>query len=723
MLFIIIGFSLYEILFAKIYYLTKGIPYFYEAISNEDSFFMMNAIPNYNFLSGNVKFNYLPENEYPYNSFCCYETYDHQPGVFLTKFYHNLRFNLTEREYLFNFTFIPFNTKTEQVFFEYNFKEIKVINMVITVDVTGTIFELINDVPKNFSNLIAGHSYYFYIKSNDEKHWKNANLSLTTNYNSENPFKLVYIYELNSLDSLFQYKEKASKETSFKNDDENTILIPYIISLEKTQYIFFQIIPQYNIDNIYAKINFGGGFYFINDSNYLVSNLTSRNNYDFVIKAFSKQIARINLTMNYMENIPFESINIIEFTESNIINKKYVDNVISKYQKINDEYTISLEYCLSYGSSYINLGIFPEYDIQKITINKVVEGGVSYFPFGRAYRQRLVEGFPYYLYVKVKEKQKVYVNLELKMSRKIHEFIKNITIYEYIDLNSTFFNNKQLEYITDDTNITSFSYEMKNQSTNYIVFYFVPIDTTASQFYGEFNVAGGAFDCTNNKEAVYSNLISENDYYFYISANVKKNVSIEIIMNNQYKESLDYIQIYEYSKRYDTDFLEETTQKITINESNDKASSLNYYQVISNYTNYICVKIRPKIDVNYYYIQINVTDFSDDDTEEEETKDTEEEEEEETETKDTEKEDTKEEETETKENEKEEDKSGSEHKSDESSIGKGVFTVIILGSIIFIIIVIVIAIIILRKSNKVKSSDINNMEYSPIQPNQQNELK
>ena len=40
---------------------------------------------------------------------------------------------------------------------------------------------------------------------------------------------------------------------------------------------------------------------------------------------------------------------------------------------------------------------------------------------------------------------------------------------------------------------------------------------------------------------------------------------------------------------------------------------------------------------------------------------------------------------------------------------------IILGSIIFVIIIIVIVLFILRKSNKQKSSDIINMEYSPIQ--------
>ena len=138
----------------------------------------------------------------------------------------------------------------------------------------------------------------------------------------------------------------------------------------------------------------------------------------------------------------------------------------------------------------------------------------------------------------------------------------------------------------------------------------------------------------------------------------------------------------------------------------DQKFSLNSYKVISNLTNYICFKINPKMDTTFT-IQINVTDFNNTDTDSEPDKKDD----------DTTKNDTQNKETEEDDTEKE-DKSGNE----KSSIGKEVIAVIIVGSIIFIIIIVVV-IIMLKKPNKLKSSDINGMEYSPIQPNQPNELK
>ena len=104
-------------------------------------------------------------------------------------------------------------------------------------------------------------------------------------------------------------------------------------------------------------------------------------------------------------------------------------------------------------------------------------------------------------------------------------------------------------------------------------------------------------------------MASNNDYYFFINATMNKYVIIEISMNNnKINEYLDYIQIYEYSERYNIDFLKEEKTNIIMKESGNNTFSVNTYKVISNFTNTVCVKINPKIDT-IFNIQINVTDY------------------------------------------------------------------------------------------------------------------
>ena len=706
MIFIFIVLSLYEIFIAKNFNLQKGVPFFYTNDINYKPYFFIEAIPNYDYITGTIQINYSPLFEGFPNNFYIGETYNYRTTSYNTRRSLSLKFDLTKREYSFNFTHVPFHTKTKQLFLEYDFNEIQVIDMTITLDVTANIFELTDGISKTFSDLIPGHSYYFYIKSTGTKAWKNANLSLTMDYNFENPFKLVHISEHSSLDSYWRSQEEVYKHSLFSNEgDESTIFIPYTISLYSTKYVSFQItLPKYNIDYISVKIDLGGNFYLVTDYNYKFNNLAIGNNYDFVISAKEKQLVKINLTMNYMENIPFDSINIEELKESkSLINKTTMENITSKYLKVNNQYIISLDYYVfSYDAYYISLGILPEYDIKNITVIRKIGGGVFNCFSGKEYPIELIPGYPYYIYTQVKEKEKIYVDLILRMVQQTFNILNGIYVYEYTYRNSSSFNRKE-EYNTGNTKVISFTYEFKNKSTNYVAIHFIPKEKSLN-FFAKLTIAGGAFDCVNGTKKEYKDLIGENDYYFYIRAKVNKYISIEI--NAQNSNYLNYIKIYEYSKRYDDDFLKETKQSVIIKESNDQKFSLNSYKVISNLTNYICFKINPKMDTTFT-IQINVTDFNNTDTDSEPDKKDD----------DTTKNDTQNKETEEDDTEKE-DKSGN----DKPSIGKEVIAAIIVGSIIFIIIIAVV-IIMLKKPNKLKSSDINGMEYSPIQPNQPNELK
>ena len=230
-----------------------------------------------------------------------------------------------------------------------------------------------------------------------------------------------------------------------------------------------------------------------------------------------------------------------------------------------------------------------------------------------------------------------------------------------------------------------------------------------SPIYVGLNVKDGAFDCINGTKSEFGNLLKNNNYYFYINATVNKYVSINITMNQAYKNSVEYMTIYEYSERYNSDILKETQQNITIKSSKYDAFSYNSYKVISNYTNYVCFKIHTKENAKYF-IQIFVKDFNDSYSGVPDDKD-------DGESESSDKKSKSENKTESDENKSQSDinKSEREEKPNDSSIGTTALVMIILGSIISLMIIIFIVLFILRKSNKAKSSDIINLEYSPIQ--------
>ena len=158
-------------------------------------------------------------------------------------------------------------------------------------------------------------------------------------------------------------------------------------------------------------------------------------------------------------------------------------------------------------------------------------------------------------------------------------------------------------------------------------------------------------------------------------------------------------------------FSKKLGKKLIIRSSKNEVFSYTSYKVISNFTNFVCFRIYPYEKVKYN-ILVNVKNYNDSSSEVPDDKDDDKPESDDSKSK-----------SENNTDNGENKSKSEENKSDDSSLGTTTLVMIILGSIILIIIIIFIVLFILRKSNKLKSSDITNMEYSPIQNGQQNELK
>ena len=297
----------------------------------------------------------------------------------------------------------------------------------------------------------------------------------------------------------------------------------------------------------------------------------------------------------------------------------------------------------------------------------------------------------------------------LARNDEITRSIKSISIYEYSYRNSSS-HNYYLDKKVDNTISTMsrifFSYEIKDENTKFVVFHFIP-EITITNLFENILIGGGVFDFINGTIKKNINLVSKYDYYFFIKAKTNNSVSIKISLDT-YSDILDSITINEYPERDLDNSLEKTTKNVKAEKSENIVFSIDNYKVISQFTNYICFSINPKNDA-ICNIQINVTDppphIPDPVPEPEEQEKSDE----------------------PKNSDEKPDKSKDSgeisNKTNDSFFSKNKLFIGIVAGSIFIVLIFIIVCLILRKRNKLKSTDLNDMEYSPIQPNQLNELK
>ena len=436
MLFLILGLSLFDIFLAAIISLEKGVPY----TTYQKGYFFIDASQN-QVISGSVHINYKVSFYHPFNYFIIAETGGLETSSSYKTSKISIDFKQNETELSFNFSHMASDKRTYKLRFNFDIQMLSTYNFTITVDHVSNCFQLSNGITQNFTNLTAGLSYIFYIETTNTESHKNVNISLSMDSYPNS----LYIYEYKSIDYLrspSQYLKKSSYDISINKDEEDyKIFIPYVISLYDTKYVSFQIKSQYDIDYLFVKIDLGGAFKTIINNNYKYSNLIAGNNYDYYFEIKEKQLAKIFLTINSTENIPFEYINISEYTNNkNSINNFKVENVTDKYNKENDLYIVSIEYFSPfYNTSFLSLGILPKYNINNISIKREIGGGVIICSNSHEKRIDHKPGYPYYLYINAAYRQTIIFRLinYIALNDELTRGIKSISIYEYSYRNSS----------------------------------------------------------------------------------------------------------------------------------------------------------------------------------------------------------------------------------------------------------------------------------------------
>ena len=119
----------------------------------------------------------------------------------------------------------------------------------IKMDIGGGYYDLEKGLLKNITNIYSKYSYYFFVlSSKDEK--LNFNISINSNQIKQ-PFNSINIYEYSNKHLPYIYNKNINEEfkTEIK-ESKSIIYISYITKNNSTNFVVFEIIPNYNFSFI-----------------------------------------------------------------------------------------------------------------------------------------------------------------------------------------------------------------------------------------------------------------------------------------------------------------------------------------------------------------------------------------------------------------------------------------------------------------------------------------
>ena len=180
------------------------------------------------------------------------------------------------------------------------------------IDAINGLFDLISGEEKKINNVFPGDTYIFYFRGYEKQ---NINITLTTDYENDNPFNTVMIYQ-------YQYRNESIHETAMntlepisKKNYNNQLISFYSYSVSSDEsYIYSQNnylslkVDTNNISYFIVKIDNPIEYYDLENGKINpFYNLKSNTTYIFYGNGEQYQIAKINCESN-ISTKPFDNV-------------------------------------------------------------------------------------------------------------------------------------------------------------------------------------------------------------------------------------------------------------------------------------------------------------------------------------------------------------------------------------------------------------------------------
>ena len=206
--------------------------------------------------------------------------------------------------------------------------------------------------------------------------------------------------------------------------------------------------------------------------------------YYYFINVKQYQQINISLTTNYLKDVAIKFIEIYEFSDKFSYNfyNKYI-NKSTKFIKSNNNNVIQKSFSYMVESIYTNfivIKIKTEFDLDYLNIRIDIGGG--YHDIEKGFVKNITNLFckySYYFFVQTSKGEKLNFKLIIN-SNELKDPFNSVNILEYSNKQSPPIilrktnNNKFLNEIIDNKLVTSISYQVKDNSTNFIALQIIP---------------------------------------------------------------------------------------------------------------------------------------------------------------------------------------------------------------------------------------------------------
>ena len=486
----------------------------------------------------------------------------------------------------------------------------------------GAIIFESNNITKTLTIMKRKNPYYFFTKATQ---YQVSNITLISKYkNNIHPFKSVDIYEYEDKNEK-EVQKKEEKKLTFIRLNKEQIITSFIYKTDTLEIndIAFKFFPEYDLENVEAKINIKELTYFLNDGEIkTVKVIYSGCELYFWIKIKIFQKLKINLRFNNSSNkIPIKYLEFYEFYYHSAENNNYynfINNTIISDIKNNQELFKSFIFTIENPkTNYALIKIKPEAFLENLEINANIIG--QKYNLENTIPKNITnikEYNPYYFFIEANNYNKLYIQINISEENLDH--FEYITINEYENMNN-------LSYIKS-TNITSdiikkginsndnFIYIPKSHLTKYISLV-LETNKTLNHLIIKIDVGGGYYEFSQSINI--TNIIKENIYYFWLKISPFKKMQMHIIMNdNKIKKTpFNYLNIYETKDKEESTYFKYFNQ--TLLNDRKKGQIIKYFSYTVDYfdTNYILIKIIPEINLKYmqlnYIIDNGIYDLKD----------------------------------------------------------------------------------------------------------------
>ena len=353
--------------------------------------------------------------------------------------------------------------------------------LVIKIDIGGGYYEFNKN--KNISKIIAGSIYYIQINL---LIFQKINMNITINDININPFTYANIYEMeNRITNSYKIYNKCYNQTISNKMKSHQLIEYFSYSIDNfnTNYLLIELIPNMDVSSILIEYEITNSYYKL--SNFELKNLTkiipSIPYYYFIYLKQYEQV-KINLITNYLNNTPFEFIEIYElsdhnyFTSINQYNNKTIEFINDNNNNLISSISLMID---SFYTKSIIVKIKSNYELEYLNVKMDFGGGAFTINKGTIENiTNLYLKFSYYFFVFTSQGEKLNFKLTMKSNEKNKHF-HPLNIYELSNKNTPFINlpntKGELDMKLKNNKLISFlSYETKKNSTNFVVFETIP---------------------------------------------------------------------------------------------------------------------------------------------------------------------------------------------------------------------------------------------------------